>query len=301
MAEYLSTAEVARYLRLNPKKVYALVAEGLLPAARISGKWLFPRDAVDRWVSEHTVHPAGGLLTALLDRVLLLQGSDDWLLSRVVERYQARTGAAVPSAAVGSGAGLAAIAAGDAHLAASHLDPGAARAALAGPAYLFGLFTREQGILFDRGRRRRLGALPALCRGKVRFAGRQEQSGTFRLVQRLLAERGLTAAWTPVGPFSSHLEVALDVRSGHADAGVGIRVAAELAGLDFAPLAEEPFYLAIPAPFMSHPRVSAFLEFLVEELRAEARQRPAGYAFDALGRVQPLGGAKPAASRGART
>ena len=37
MAEYLTTREVAKYLRLNEKKVYALVADGQLPAARISG------------------------------------------------------------------------------------------------------------------------------------------------------------------------------------------------------------------------------------------------------------------------
>ena len=45
MPEYLSSSEVARYLKLNQKKVYALVAAGQLPAARISGKWCFQRSS----------------------------------------------------------------------------------------------------------------------------------------------------------------------------------------------------------------------------------------------------------------
>jgi excisionase family DNA binding protein len=286
--EYLSTAEVARYLRLNPKKVYALVASGQLPAARISGKWLFPRELVDRWVSGHTVHPAGGLMGALLDELLVLQGSDDWLLSRVVGRFQSRFGASVASGSVGSIAGVGAVAAGSAHVASSHVDPALVRRGARSSLYLFGLYTREQGILFDARRGPGTHGLEALCRSELRFASRQRESGTFRLVERLLTEHGLAAGWTSVGPFHSHLEVALDVRSGHADAGVGIRIAAEMAGLDFIPLAREPFYLVVPASFMSHRRVTGFLDFVLEELTAEARREVPGYSFEALGRVQPL-------------
>lgn len=287
MPEYLSTAEVARYLRLNQKKVYALVASGHLPAARISGKWLFPKDLVDRWVAEHTVYPAGGILGALLDQVVLVEGSDDWLLARVIGRFRASSGGSIATAAIGSLAGVAALAAGNAHVACCHVDPSLVRETIRAPAYLFGLFAREQGILVD-GRRTGVKGLEALCAADVRVALRQPQSGTFQLVRRLLAERGLEPRWTAVGPFSSHLEVALDVRSGAADVGVGIRVVAQLAGLDFIPLARELFYLVIPAAFMPHERMTEFLSFLVDELSAEARRDHPGYSFEALGRVQPL-------------
>jgi excisionase family DNA binding protein len=59
MAQYLTTREVAAYLRLNEKKVYELVAQGQLPAARISGKWLFPKHLVDQWVERNTLYPFG--------------------------------------------------------------------------------------------------------------------------------------------------------------------------------------------------------------------------------------------------
>jgi excisionase family DNA binding protein len=290
MAEFLSSREVARYLRLNPKKIYALVAAGQLPAARISGKWLFPKELVDRWVAEHTVYPPGGVLEPLLDRLLVLQGSDDWLLSRVVDRVQASLGAAVPTATVGSLAGLEALAQGRAHVASCHVDPEDARPYVTSPTWRVGLFSREQGILLDRRRTRRLDGLAALCRKGLRVAERQPRSGTARLVERLLAREGLSPGWTPVGPFASHLELALAIRNGRADAGVGIRAAAALTGLDFVPLAQERFELAVPATFLSHPRVARFLELVVEELGAEASEAPPGYAFDGLGRLARFAG-----------
>src|SRR5574337_543760 len=147
MAEYLSTAEVARYLKLNQKKIYSLVAARQLPAARISGKWLFPKDLVDRWIAEQTVLPVGGIVAALLDQVLLAQGSDDWLLARVVDWFRLRFGTPVATASVGSLAGLAALAAGTAHVASCHADPSLVAERIRAPVYLFGLFAREQGIL----------------------------------------------------------------------------------------------------------------------------------------------------------
>jgi putative molybdopterin biosynthesis protein len=287
MAEYLSTAEVARYLKLNQKKVYSLVASGQLPAARISGKWLFAKDLVDRWVAEHTVYPPGGVIAALLDQLLLAQGSDDWLLGRVIERFQLRVGTPVATASVGSMAGVSALAAGHAHLASCHVDPALIAANLHSPAYLFRLFAREQGILVDR-RWKGVKGLQGVSGRGIRFALRQPQSGTFQLVQRLLTDEGVEPRWTTVGPFSSHLELALDIRSGGADAGVGIRVAAQMTGLDFIPLAREPFYLVIPAAFMSHRRMTEFLAFVVDELSAEARHDHPGYSFETLGGVQPL-------------
>ena len=61
---FMSVRQVAEYLHINEKKVYSLVSEGKLPASKLTGKWLFPRQLVDQWVLEST---HGGLLT---DRLL---------------------------------------------------------------------------------------------------------------------------------------------------------------------------------------------------------------------------------------
>src|SRR5512138_1903353 len=48
--EMLSTKEVAEYLSINEKQVYRLIKEKKIPATRITGKWLFPKNLIDEWV-----------------------------------------------------------------------------------------------------------------------------------------------------------------------------------------------------------------------------------------------------------
>ncbi len=287
MAEYLTTSEVAKYLRLNQKKIYALVASGQMPAARVSGKWLFPKELVDRWVAERTIHPASGIMSTLLDRVLILQGSDDWLLTHVIDDFQQRTGAAVPVGTVGSLGGLSALEAGSAHAAGCHVATSVVREHTHAPLYLFGLCEREQGLMLDPTRVafRDLGGA---ARAGVRFAARQEGSGTERLVESLLRAQGLEPAWTAVGPYWSHADVALAIRGGDADVGVGTAVAARLAGLDFVPLASEEFDLVIPAEFLAHRRMSEFLDFAIADLGRRAAQGCPGYSFGPLGRLRTV-------------
>lgn len=76
-SSFLSVREVAEYLKINTKKVYTLVGEGKIPATKVTGKWLFPRKLVDRWIMESS---HGGLLT---DR-LVVTGSQDPLVQRAI-------------------------------------------------------------------------------------------------------------------------------------------------------------------------------------------------------------------------
>ena len=50
MKEMLTTKEVAEYLSINEKQVYRLIKEKKIPATRITGKWLFPKNLIDEWV-----------------------------------------------------------------------------------------------------------------------------------------------------------------------------------------------------------------------------------------------------------
>ena len=50
--EYLTTKEVADLLRLKERKVYDLAADEVIPCTRATGKLLFSRAAVDRWLLE---------------------------------------------------------------------------------------------------------------------------------------------------------------------------------------------------------------------------------------------------------
>jgi putative molybdopterin biosynthesis protein len=292
MAEYLTTREVASYLRLNEKKVYDLVARGELPAARISGKWLFPKHLIDAWVEHCSIYPAAGLMGAVLDEMMIVQGSDDWLFTRAAEQYQTCRGVPVVASRIGSLAGLAALGAGKAHLAGCHVENKQVEK-LAGTSqgcYLVTLFSRRQGLIFDRARHPGIAGLESLAGKALRFAERQALSGTYHLVGRLLAQAGIPAdGFTRVGPFPSHLELALAIRTGQADIGVGTQLAAELCDLDFAALHTEVFKLAVPVAFASHPRMAGFLEFVLDELQKEALRGASGYQFEGLGRLETVG------------
>lgn len=289
MAEYMTTREVARYLRLNEKRIYALIADEQMPAARIGGKWLFPRDVVDAWVAGTLRLPERTLIDSLLDDLLVIQGSDDWLLEHTIDRYRRVAGRDVVSARIGSMAGLKAVAGNHAHMAGFHLgsdDLGGASGAAA-DCYVVTLFERSQGLMFDRAATPGLRGLADVASRGLPLADRQLESGTYRLTERLLREAGLARPdLHPVGPYATHLEVALAVRAGHGAAGIGSAHAARLCGLDFVPLADETFRLAVPARLAAHPRVKSFIEFLLEDIHGRAAETPIGYGFARSGRLE---------------
>jgi putative molybdopterin biosynthesis protein len=299
MATYLTTSQVAEYLHLNQKKVYELVAHGRLPAARVSGKWLFPQHLIDEWVGAHTVHPATGLMGALLDEMLVIQGSDDWLFAQVAERYHSREGVPVVSARVGSLAGLGAVAAGHAHLAGCHVTNQEAAGVIGAQAcYLVTLCRRTQGLMFDRDRHPRLQDLRSLAGSHLRFAGRQPLSGTQILAAGCLAAAQIGPQDLRLcGPYSSHLELALAVRRGLADVGVGTLGAAQQCGLCFIELAEETYKLAVPLAFAGHPAMARFLDFALDEVKQAAPGGVPGYAFADVGTLETIGAPAPTSHR----
>src|SRR5262249_2789340 len=76
MQDLLTTDEAATYLRLSERKLYELVANGAVPCTKVTGKWLFPKAALDRWL-------AAGLLTPALAHAPappIVGGSHDPLL-----------------------------------------------------------------------------------------------------------------------------------------------------------------------------------------------------------------------------
>jgi excisionase family DNA binding protein len=49
-SRFLTVAEAAHYLRLNPRSIYLLAQRGAIPASRVTGKWLFPVHLLDDWI-----------------------------------------------------------------------------------------------------------------------------------------------------------------------------------------------------------------------------------------------------------
>jgi molybdate-binding protein len=199
-------------------------------------------------------------------RVLRLAGSDDPLLDRLladpldVERVPGR----------GSFAGLSALWAGTADAATLHLRhrDGTYNAPFVQSVLgdrrpeIVPLWRREQGLLVPAGNPRGIEGVASLDRHTL--ALRAPGTGTRALLERLVAEADGDPAALRGGVHDSHLEVGMAVASGSADAGVATRAAATALGLDFIPLAWEPFELALPAD------ARALAEPLIAAVRARA-------------------------------
>src|SRR5262245_20049368 len=125
---FLTVAEAARYLRLNPRSVYLLAQRGGIPASRLTGKWLFPVNLLDEWIEtsargrSRAPTAAGAPLPA---GSLFLAGSDDPALELLPDALRGQGDQPLLFVAtLGSLGGLAALGAGRADVAAcAHVEP----------------------------------------------------------------------------------------------------------------------------------------------------------------------------------
>lgn len=251
---FMNTAEIAKYLDVNEKKVYLLVSNAGLPATKATGKWLFPRQLVDNWLLESTVN-AQPSFSARKD-VLLIAGSNDPILESEVSSLSARgSDSLIYFARVGSSSGLKALENGNAHAAAAHiLDPASGEYNLPfldretrKNILLLPFAQREQGILVRKGNPFGIASVEDAILPGIRFINRKKGTGTRVLFDFLLTEAGLSTSQI-VGytrEVGTHIEVATAILRGTADAGLGIRSAAKMFGLGFAPLRKERFDILI--------------------------------------------------------
>lgn len=286
--ELMNTREIADYLRLKERKVYDLVAKRQIPCTRASGKWLFPRHLVDAWLLEQMEGPRPGAEASPLPQIVA--GSHDPLLDWAVRA----SGSDLAILFDGSLAGLDRLERRGALACGVHvIDPeeGTYNVRLVRsrlgrePVVVLEWAWREQGLIVRPGNPQGVKDLSDLNR--IRFAARQREAGSHILLAHLLQERGLRLK-DPADeavPARSETEVALAVREGRADAGLGIAAAAVQFGLDFVPLHRERYDLVIwrrgyfESPLqklIAFTRTAAFLE--------RARQY-AGYDVAGLGTV----------------
>ncbi|HIE54803.1 MAG TPA: helix-turn-helix domain-containing protein, partial [Chromatiaceae bacterium] len=189
---FLSVKQVAQYLQLNEKKVYTLVHEGSIPATKVTGKWMFPRELVDRWMLD-SAH--GGLLC---DR-LVIAGSDDPLLYRLVLGLTQEAGARalVSYTPTGTRLGLELLQSGRADLCGLHWGPDI-ESRTRHPALLkqysghrrwilIHAFRREQGILLGDPEQAQESHLAHLFQPDIRWALRQRGAGAQRYLLEVLS------------------------------------------------------------------------------------------------------------------
>lgn len=246
--DLLTTTEAAEYLRLKERKLYELVAERQVPCTKVTGKWLFSRADLDRWLLAGMARPYG---VVPAEPPAIIGGSHDPLLQWAL--VESRAGLAILPE--GSEAGYRRFLQGGVVAAAIHFhdldDPEkdanpevAAQEPLLYDAVLIGFAAREQGLVVAAGNPLGIATVRDVHQRGLRMAVRPEGAGAQQLLLGFLKRDGLSIAdlahtcAAPTGP-----DIAQSIRAGHADCGIATRAVATAAGLDFVPLCLERFDL----------------------------------------------------------
>ncbi|MBW1916827.1 MAG: molybdopterin biosynthesis protein [Deltaproteobacteria bacterium] len=180
------------------------------------------------------------------------------------------------SAHVGSLGGLLALKRGRSHLGGSHLfDPATnsynipyIQRYLPGmPLKLINLVYRQQGLMVLPGNPKNIKGFEDLTRSEVRFINRQRGSGTRILLDYQLQQLGIPpeAVTGYDREEYTHMAVAVNVLSGSADAGLGIRAAAQALELDFIPVVVERYDLVVPQTTFAEGRFQTLLALIRSE------------------------------------
>jgi excisionase family DNA binding protein len=289
--ELLTTAEAAAYLRIKERKLYELVAENSIPCTKVTGRWLFPRGDLDRWLLAGMARPLG---VVPADPPPIVGGSHDPLLQWALSESRAGL-ALLPE---GSESGYRRFLAGGVIAAAIHfhdIDDASHDANVEVVAHESGLFdavligfaTREQGLLTAAGNPLGIASVADAADKGARVALRPEGAGAQQLLLALLKRSGLALSdlrqsiVVPTGP-----DIAQAIRAGHADCGVATRSVATAAGVGFVPVLVERFDLIMRQRDSFRPPLQSLLGLLRQPVFAQRAHELGGLDVADAGRVR---------------
>ncbi|MCW2272910.1 helix-turn-helix domain-containing protein [Rhodoblastus acidophilus] len=290
MSEFYTTRELAALLRVKERKVYDLAASGEIPVRRVTGKLLFPRDAIGQWLDANT--PAVTPSPSQTERPLIAAGGHDPLLEWALRE----SGSGIAGFLDGAVDGLKRAEADQCILAGLHIpEEGGWNVAT-----VEARFAQKPWVLIEWARRRRgLILRPGLVRRPenlkgvrgLRFQARQAESGSELVLDRLLAAESMTRAdlHTVAAVERSEMDLAMSLAQGNADVGLGIEAAARQFQLDFVPLIEERFDLLVWRKAYFDPPFQKLIALTRSDRFFARANALGGYDVSALGAVHMNG------------
>ena len=297
--QLMNTKEVAEYLDIHEKQVYALIKSGRIPCTKVTGKWIFPKKFIDEWIEQNAKE---GLKQARkkssqISGAVLAAGSNDPVLDMLlVATKKSHPDFYIFSANTGSTEGLKALNSGVTDIALSHLydaESGKYNIPYLGkylPAInpvVVNLFKRDIGFLFNKEIAGAVKGFENLTEENIRFINRQEGSGIRLLLDYYLAKEGISSGKIKgyKNEVYTHFEVGLAIISGEADVGIASAAISKLLGLSFLPITSECFDMIMDQSTYFQPGVQAFIETLKSGDFRSRVEKIGGYNFEDSGKI----------------
>ena len=222
---------------------------------------------------------------------LVITGSHDMMIDVLADQM------AVSSAHVGSLSGIMALRRKECHMAPIHLLDEAT--GVYNEAYVRQYFPNQkmalirgvgriQGFMVPKGNPKQLAGIEDLKQRRVTFANRQRGAGTRILFDYTLKQQNMTAEEINgyEKEYATHMAVAISVKSGVADTGLGVYSAAKAMDLDFIPLANEQYDFLVPAEYLEDERVQQFIGILSSSHFKQQLLDLGGYDVAHTGEIQ---------------
>ncbi len=295
MNQILTTREVAKFLNINEKMVYSLIAEKGLPASKVTGKWIFPKELVYQWIEAGTQNFPELAKLPPYHGLVLIAGSNDLLLDKIIATFNLKhENHMVMFGMAGSMGGLKALKQNCCHIASSHLVsdneeynfPFLKDSMNQMPAVVnFSL--REQGLIVQKRNPKNIRSFRDLDKQSIKIVNRDLGTGTRQLFDRELGKvkiKGDTINGYE-NCLSKHMDIGLQILKGNADAGPGIRPVAGILGLDFIPICWERFDLLITKERFFDKGVQLFLALLKGKVINTAAKEYGGYDLSLTGKM----------------
>ncbi|MGB3368870.1 MAG: molybdopterin biosynthesis protein [Acidaminobacteraceae bacterium] len=225
----------------------------------------------------------------IIENTLISIGSHDILVDELNELYTKKTSVSrISSVHLGSLPGIMAIKRNECHIAPIHLlDPETgeynktyiSKYLKNDDISIIKGIKRSQGFYVKKGNPDGVKTINDIVSKKLTFANRQRGAGTRVLFDYLLGKEDISS--NDIKGYSmelfTHTAVALSVKSGNSDIGMGIESVAKLMGLDFIEIAYEDYDFIFKNKNREHKLVKDFIETLKSDDFRRVVNRYSGY------------------------
>jgi len=232
------------------------------------------------------------------EKDIFIAGSDDLILKQLVSKYIEKSfpQSLAYYADVGSLKGILALSCGKTFIAAIHLLdaetgeynlPYLSRYLQNEEYAVINLSYRNQGLIVNKGNPLGIKGIRDVVEKKARFVNRNPGSGTRVLFDYYLNKLNIDPEEI-IGyknEVNKHLDVGLKILHGEADAGLGIESVSSILHLDFIPITQERFDLAISKQHLYTKPMRDFLSLIDPVFIHTLFKKPAGYDLRDTGKI----------------